>query len=242
MNGLVLGAWQDVLVDMFCDVLIVDPPYGARTHKGHNAGVDGAASNYSGPNRDRSYGNARRRELSYSAFTPEDVFEFVRYWSPKTCGWFCAMSCSDLAPVWREALEEQGRCTFAPVACVTRGMTVRLQGDGPSSWTVYLNVARPRGAGSWKAGALPGAYVVTRGTIDRGKGHIGGKPLQLMRAIVRDYSRPGDLICDPCAGYGTTAIAAESLGRNFVGAEVDPVTHQHALDRLAAGVQKEMFA
>jgi len=37
---------------------------------------------------------------------------------------------------------------------------------------------------------------------------IGGKPMWLMRALVRDYSRPGNLVCDPCAGGATTLIAA----------------------------------
>ena len=43
-------------------------------------------------------------------------------------------------------------------------------------------------------------------------------PLALMGAIVRDYSKRGDLICDPCAGMATTAVAADMFGRLFVGA------------------------
>jgi len=80
-------------------------------------------------------------------------------------------------------------------------------------------------------GTLPGAY---QGAPDRG-GHIGGKPLWLMNAIIRDYSRPGDLICDPCAGGGTTLIAAASQGRKAIGAEMDPVTHAKAMRRIEAG-------
>ncbi len=87
---------------------------------------------------------------------------------------------------------------------------------------------------SW--GTLPGAYVTTRGAA-----HIGGKPVRLMHAIVRDYTRAGDLVCDPCAGMATTAIVCESLGRRFVGSEVDSETHVKAIQRIAGGVQLDLF-
>jgi len=242
MVDLRLGDWRDVLADVGeVDALITDPPYGARTHAGHDAGMEGAADGYTGPNRNRSYGKSRRRKLDYSSWTPTDVRAFVDHWSPRVRGWFCAISCSDLFPVWREALHDAGRCTFAPVACVIRAMSVRIAGDGPSSWTVYLNVARPRNQEFVKWGALNGAYVVGRG-MDRGSGHIGGKPLALMNAIVRDYTRPGDLICDPCAGYATTAVAAGEYGRRFVGAEVDAETHAKAMERLSRPQQVGLFA
>ncbi|MCC6596997.1 MAG: hypothetical protein IT477_10855 [Rhodanobacteraceae bacterium] len=63
-----------------------------------------------------------------------------------------------------------------------------------------------------------------------------GKPLDLMRAIVSDYSRPGDLVCDPCAGYGSTLAAALQKGRRAIGAECDPEVYAEAQRRLA-GVQ-----
>lgn len=56
-----------------------------------------------------------------------------------------------------------------------------------------------------------------------------------MRAIVRDYSRRGDLVCDPTAGGGTTLLAAAIEGRRAIGAEVDDETFRAAKRRLAAG-------
>lgn len=61
---------------------------------------------------------------------------------------------------------------------------------------------------------------------------VGNKPLALMEAIVRDYSRPGDVVCDPCAGGGTTLLAAHRLGRHGVGAEMDPTTYRAAASLL----------
>lgn len=35
------------------------------------------------------------------------------------------------------------------------------------------------------------------------------------------FSLPGQLVCDPFLGTGTTGMAALQLGRRFVGADVD---------------------
>jgi len=220
-----LGRWEDVLADVECDALITDPPYGERTHTGHDA--------ISGEN---SWGtSARRGALGYASWTAANVREFVEHWHTRTRGWLGAMSCSDLFPVWRAEFERVGRVSFAPIPCVIRAMSVRLSGDGPSNWTVYLNVARPRSR-EWVDGTRNGVYITPRAD-----GHMGGKPLPLMSAIIRDYTRPGDLVCDPCAGYGTTLQAAAGLGRHAVGAEVDPDTHAKAMQRLAHG-QMELLA
>jgi site-specific DNA-methyltransferase (adenine-specific) len=56
-----------------------------------------------------------------------------------------------------------------------------------------------------------------------------------MRAIVSDYSKRGDLICDPCAGGATTLLAAAMEGRRAVGSEMDPNTFALAQKRIAKG-------
>lgn len=145
------------------------------------------------------------------------------------------MSCSELASAWRAEMERHGRTTFAPIPCVMRGMTVRLAGDGPSSWAVWLNVSRPKSLSKW--GTLDGAYVTGPGE----RVHVGGKPLALMRAIVRDYTKPGDLIVDPCAGAASTLIAALAEGRSAIGAEVDTSTYELAQRRLANGYTPDLF-
>lgn len=238
-----LGDYRDVLADARPDHVIFDPPYGDRTHVGHNAGVDHALGGHSGSTKFRS-ATTRRRKIGYASWTPADVDECMDFWHARCDGWICAMSCSDLFPAWRAAAERVGRVSFAPVACVIRGMSVRMGGDGPSSWMVYLNVSRPRGQQWAKWGSLVGAYVVGRGensTKTVAGTRIGGKPILLMNAIVRDYSRPGDLICDPCAGYSTTAIAALANGRRFVGAEVDQDAFTISRQRLAEPTQGDLF-
>lgn len=139
------------------------------------------------------------------------------------------LSDSVLCNVYREAFEANGLTGFAPVGILIPGMTVRMAGDGPSSWMLYANVARPKALSKW--GTLPGGYTGPPGE----RVHIGGKALWLMRALVRDYTKVGDLVCDPCAGAASTLIAAETERRRAIGAEVDPATHAVAMKRLRAG-------
>ena len=61
---------------------------------------------------------------------------------------------------------------------------------------------------------------------------VGGKPLDLMQQIVRDYSRPGMLVADPCAGHATTLVAAKGAGRRVWGCEADADAHRAGLERL----------
>ncbi len=225
-----LGDWRDVLADVRVDVLIADPPYGTRTHVGHDhASRDARISD-----------NSKRSALGYAAWSPADVREFVASWAPRVRGWMCVMSCSQLVPAYAEAFAHHDRVTFAPVPCIIRGMTVRMAGDGPSNWAIYLNVARPRTREYARWGTLPGHYDSPPRPRGKGKGAgvTGGKPLGLMRQIVRHYSRPGDLVCDPCAGHGTTLDAARFEGRPSLGAEVDPETCDEALRRLHGQPQR----
>ncbi len=213
-----LGEWQTALAGVTCDALICDPPYGAVTHAG-NQGMN------------ERFGDAARTDLSYSHWTPETVADFVAHWSPLVSGWMACMTSDDLIGHYREAYRAAGRFSFAPVPILQH--RVRLGGDGPGSGTVYLMVARPKRREFLSWGSLPCWY--TPKGAPAGNGHIGGKPLDLMRAIVRDYSRPGDLVCDPCSGGGTTLLAAAILGRRSVGAESDPETHAKAMERFGRG-------
>jgi site-specific DNA-methyltransferase (adenine-specific) len=62
---------------------------------------------------------------------------------------------------------------------------------------------------------------------------MGAKPLTLMRAIVRDYTRPGDLVLDPFCGSGTTALACRMEGRRCLTIERDANTVEIARRRLS---------
>ena len=49
-------------------------------------------------------------------------------------------------------------------------------------------------------------------------------------------SDPGDLVCDPFAGSGTTGVVSLKLGRQFVGIEINSEYTKMASDRLSSVV------
>ncbi len=51
--------------------------------------------------------------------------------------------------------------------------------------------------------------------------HPTQKPEKLLAKIILASTNPGDLLLDPFAGSGTTAVAAKKLGRDFVAIEAD---------------------
>ncbi len=51
--------------------------------------------------------------------------------------------------------------------------------------------------------------------------HEWQQPLEEVELMVRYFSKPGELVCDPCGGSFTTALAARNLGRRFVGCDIE---------------------
>lgn len=217
-----LGDWQTVLADVDeVDCVITDPPYSARTHEGalSSTGEVGVAA--------------------FAPWTEADALAFCRHWAPRTRSWIVILTDDVLGPVMRDELERLGRYRF-PLVPVLQHQPRQMQ-DGPAPSGCFAVVSRPREArfvafagGGW--GSLPGWYPASRDAEIKG-----GKPLTLMRALVRDYSRPGDLVCDPFAGAGTTAVAALSEGRRFVGSEEKPEHYEICRRRLAKGYTPNMF-
>ena len=64
--------------------------------------------------------------------------------------------------------------------------------------------------------------------------HPNEKPIGLMQQLVEAVTKPGDVILDPFVGSGTTAVAAKSLGRRYIGIELDAGYARSARARLAA--------
>jgi site-specific DNA-methyltransferase (adenine-specific) len=224
-----LGRWQDVLKGVKVDALISDPPYSDRVHR-VGALIEGKDD------------AERTVAIGYDSFAESDIEEMCSSWSPRVRSWMAIHTSHDLLPAWEKHLGAQGRYVFPPIPCVMRGMSVRLQGDGPSSWTCYLIVARPREKRFMKWGTLPGAYVGSPPSRNNKSKSVvmGQKPQWLIDALIRDYTRKGDLVCDPFTGSGTTGIACASYGRRFVGSELDENTYAAAVERLKGG-QVQLF-
>lgn len=206
------------------DHLITDPPYGARTHRGHNEAHRQVTD---------ATGQPTRRAISYQHWTPEDVHALVSWTTdpvggaPRIGGWRVCMTSHDLVPAYEEAYKKAGLYAFAPVPLVIP--RPRLLGDGPPSWLIYLMIARPRIRAFMSWGCTRGEY---RSSCERKSPVVGAKRLEVMAQIVSDYSRPNDVVVDPCAGYASTGVASLLTGRLFRGSEVDATLAEKAATRL----------
>ena len=228
-----LGRWQDVLADVdHVDALICDPPYSARTIAGQRSGTVG-------------FNDGPRATIKYAGLTEEATRSLVGLGSRLRASWL-VIFCDHVQWMWLDdeasRVGKKGMQRFAPVPWVKScGGTPRMTADGPSASAEWIFVARPRGA--FHCAYRPGHYDHPANREGRGADTsiTGAKPLALMRAIVRDYSRPGDLVCDPFLGSGTTAVAALTEGRRFVGSEMDPKHHAITMARLARGHTPNLF-
>jgi adenine-specific DNA-methyltransferase len=50
--------------------------------------------------------------------------------------------------------------------------------------------------------------------------------------LIMAFSEKGDIVLDPFVGSGTTAVAAQQLGRRFIGIELDPMYASTAEERV----------
>lgn len=218
----------DVLQGRTVDLLHTDAPYSEKTHAGHREGKMTAdrAAGFGDPegNAIQRYASRRpeRADIEYSAWTDINVSDFCDIWLPHVQGWATTITDHLLAPNWSSGFANSERYVFPPLPWVETGSRVRMLGDGPSGWTCWAIVARPKHKPFSNWGTLRGAYVYpAENHQNRPERITGGKHLRGTCELVADYSRRGDLVLDPCLGGGTTALAARMTGRRCIGIEKD---------------------
>lgn len=93
---------------------------------------------------------------------------------------------------------------------------VKKTGDGSNYGRTKLGVS---GGGSIKR--YPTSILLFPSDTQRSKLHPTQKPLGLCEYLVSTYTNPGDVVLDNCAGSGTSLLAAQNLGRLFIGIELE---------------------
>jgi site-specific DNA-methyltransferase (adenine-specific) len=70
------------------------------------------------------------------------------------------------------------------------------------------------------------------------------KPLALLHRIVKASSNPGDIVLDPFCGCATTCVAAQQLGRKWIGIDIEKQSVRILVERLSddAGLFKDFVA
>ncbi len=64
--------------------------------------------------------------------------------------------------------------------------------------------------------------------------HPTQKPVKALSELLLAFTEPGDLVLDPFCGSGSTLVAANSLGRDWLGIELEVAHHATATRRLAS--------
>jgi site-specific DNA-methyltransferase (adenine-specific) len=186
------------------DSMVVDPPYSDAVHRNAvSTGTGGA-----GP---------RKRDLGFEALTPE-LFARLCQYAAQVRRWSAVFCDIESVGFWREGLTKAGAEYVRAVPWV-RWTQPQISGDRPPSGCemVVLAHAKRGGRKHWNG---PGSLTNFNQKCLRGSGkHPTEKPLDLMLALVSYLSDPGEAVLDPCAGSGTTVLAAALLDREALGLE-----------------------
>ena len=67
------------------------------------------------------------------------------------------------------------------------------------------------------------------------------KPVPLLRRLIEIFTDKGDVVIDPCAGSGTTLLAAAQLGRRAYGFEIKKDFYSNANKLILSQVQQTLF-
>jgi DNA modification methylase len=239
-----LGDYRDVLADVRADLILTSPPY--NLGPASRARKDGRRR--LGEFDPKSFGGIR----DYPDALPEDEYQdqqasFLVWCADHLTGdgivcynhkprrrgrmihpaeWF-------LRPAVRERLELMEEIVWDRTS--THNHDKRLM--WPQTERLYVfrrpgvryklvnTSALPQRADTWRIPLRPQRY-----------GHNAPFDIKLADAAIRAWSRPGELVCDPYAGSGTTAVAALAAGRSFVGSEVSEGYFGRALERVGSAV------
>lgn len=211
------------------DHVISDPPYESHMHaaKGEQRPADGATRKI------RKDGARQIPRLDFAAIN-EIRSDAAQLMTDCSRGWLLAFCTPEGIAPWRDAIEAAGARYKRACFWVKPDAAPQFNGQGPS-FAVEPFVAAWCGSGvsRWNGGGGKNYLIEPRSAQKSESEHPTEKPLALMLRILDLFTDPGELICDPFMGSGSTGVAAIKLGRGFVGIERDPKYFDIACRRLS---------
>lgn len=73
------------------------------------------------------------------------------------------------------------------------------------------------------------------------KVHPTQKPVPLLENLIRIFTDEGDVVIDPCAGSGSTLVAAANLNRRAYGFEIKKNFYKEATTKVLPTISKNLF-
>ena len=76
---------------------------------------------------------------------------------------------------------------------------------------------------------------------DTPKVHPTQKPVKVLKNLIEIFTDKGDVVIDPCAGSGTTLLAAAQCDRKAFGFEIKKDFFKDAQEKVLSCIQKQIF-
>ena len=187
---------------------------------------------------------SRKVDLGFEALTPE----FRRFCAGQAARlanrWAMFFCDAEGLAGWRDDLNAAGIPYRVHATWIKQCATPKFTGMESAVGDELIAIAhhapdKARGipARQWNGGGKLGVYtcpIVNEAHGREGRVHKTQKPEALMRAILEDWTDPGEHVIDLTAGSGTTLVCAVRLGRSAVGIELDEEYCEVAARRLDA--------
>ena len=136
-------------------------------------------------------------------------------------GWAILFTLAEGVRAWRDDIQAAGGKWDTTCFWIKPDASPRFNGQGAARGAeCFVTAWCGPGHRRWNAGGKRGVYTHCVNTGRQGE-HPTEKPLPLMMEIISDFTRPGEAVCDPFMGSGTTGVACANLGRPFIGIEQD---------------------
>lgn len=202
---LYLGDCREVLRTLAVDHVISDPPYEDELHKAMGR-------------IQRTDGQVMVNDLGFDGINASRA-DIAQYCVTASSGWVILFTLAEGVRAWRDDLQAAGARWDTTCFWVKPDASPRFNGQGPARGAeCFVTCWAGAGYRRWNAGGKRGVYTHCVNTGRQGE-HPTEKPVPLMAEILADFTRPGEVVCDPFMGSGTTGVAALKLGRRFIGIE-----------------------
>lgn len=233
---LYLGDCLEVLPTLgTVDHVIGDPPYEDELHAAFGSKIDRS----DGAHLPRNANMLRPLEFTGINATRSAVAAAC---VKASAGWVILFTLAEGVRAWRDDLQAASAKWDTTCFWIKPDSAPRFNGQGAARGAeCFITCWAGTGYRSWNGGGKRGVYTHPVNTGRQGE-HPTEKPVPLMAEIIADFTRPGQLICDPFCGSGTTGVAAVKLGRRFVGIEKDERWFDLSCRRVEAALKEpDMF-
>ena len=157
-------------------------------------------------------------------------------------GWALYFCTTEGVALWRDEIERHDLKYKTPCLWVKPDSMPRFNGQGPSHGHECIVTAWcAPGYSTWNGGGRRGTFIHNCNPPTRHGTHPTEKPVSLMTELVQLFTNPGQIVCDPFMGSGSTGIACVRTGRKFIGIEVNPEYYAIAKSRILDELSRPTF-